>query len=71
MELKPDYRDCDGRGKPIPKGHIHKIPTVALRLHAPDSQPFASTSTASDVAIKDLDSVRLNIPGRFPFCVRL
>lgn len=45
----------DGRGKRIPKGHAQKFATIALRLRAPDSQPFASTSTASDVAIEDLD----------------
>ena len=45
----------DGKGRRIPKGHAHKFATIALRLRAPDSQPFASTSTASDVAIEDLD----------------
>lgn len=45
----------DGSGKRIPKGHAQKFATIALRLRAPDSQPFASTSTASDVVIEDLD----------------
>lgn len=45
----------DGKGKRIPKGQAQKFATIALRLRAPNSQPFASTSTASDVAIEDLD----------------
>ena len=53
MELKLG-RHC-GKGKRIPKGQAQKYATIALRLRAPDSQPFASTSTASDVAIEELD----------------
>lgn len=45
----------DGSGKRIPRGQAQKFATMALRLRAPDSQPFASTSTASDVTIEDLD----------------
>lgn len=45
----------DGRGKRIPKGQAQKFATIALRLHVPDGRPFASTSTASDVTIEDLD----------------
>ena len=53
MELKLGC--LDGRGKRIPKGQAQKFATIAIRLRAPNSQPFASTSTASDVAIEDLD----------------
>ena len=53
MELKLGC--LDGRGKRIPKGQAQRFATIALRLRAPDSQPFASTSTASEVAIEDLD----------------
>jgi len=45
----------NGKGKRIPKGHAQKFATIALRLRAPDPQPFASSSTASDVVIEDLD----------------
>jgi len=45
----------DGSGKRSPKGHAQKFATIALRLRAPDSHPFASTSTASDVTIEDLE----------------
>ncbi|KAF9646266.1 hypothetical protein BDM02DRAFT_3271100 [Thelephora ganbajun] len=45
----------DGRGKRIPKGQAQKFATIALRLRAPNSKPFASTSTASDVSIEDLN----------------
>ena len=53
MELKLGC--LDGKGKRIPKGQAQKFATIALRLRAPDSQPFASSSTASDVVIEDLD----------------
>ena len=45
----------DGSGRRIPKGHAQRFATIALRLRAPDSEPFASSSTASDVVIEDLD----------------
>lgn len=53
MELKLGC--LDERGKRIPKGQAQKFATIALRLRTPDLQPFASTSSASDVTIEDLD----------------
>lgn len=45
----------DGSGKRVPKGQAQKFATIALRFRPPGSQPFASTSSASDVTIEDLD----------------